>query len=148
MMIKCYSVVTLYDPMECNSPGVFVHGILQVRILEWVAIPFSRGFPDPGNEPRSPALQVDSLPLSHLWSPINYDRFIKWNAIFWLKSGNNEVSIHSCCLITKSCPTLCDPMDPRLPHPSLSPGVCPTLCPLTWWCYPTISPTGECLNKL
>ena len=38
-----HSVVTLYDPMDCNSPGVFVHGILQARILEWVAIPFSRG---------------------------------------------------------------------------------------------------------
>ena len=33
-----------------------VHGILQARILEWVA------FPNPGIEPRSPALQVDSLP--------------------------------------------------------------------------------------
>ena len=39
-----------------------VHGILQARILEWVAIPFSRGFPDPWIEPESPALQVDSLP--------------------------------------------------------------------------------------
>ena len=32
------------------------------RILEWVAYPFSRGFPDPGIEPGSPALQADSLP--------------------------------------------------------------------------------------
>ena len=30
-------------PMDCSSPGFSVHGILQVRILEWVAIPFSRG---------------------------------------------------------------------------------------------------------
>ena len=37
-------------------------GILQVRILEWVAIPFTRGFPEPGIGPRSPALQADSLP--------------------------------------------------------------------------------------
>ena len=29
--------------MDCSSPGSFVHGILQARILEWVAIPFSRG---------------------------------------------------------------------------------------------------------
>ena len=35
-----------------------VHGILQARILEWVAFPFSRG----SFEPRSPTLQVDSLP--------------------------------------------------------------------------------------
>ena len=30
-------------PMNCNLPGSSVHGILQARILEWVAIPFSRG---------------------------------------------------------------------------------------------------------
>ena len=41
-----------------------VHGILQVRILEWVAIPFSGGSSlDPGMEPVSPALQADPLPF-------------------------------------------------------------------------------------
>ena len=34
---------TLYDPMDCSLPGSSVHGILQARIVEWVAIPFSRG---------------------------------------------------------------------------------------------------------
>ena len=34
---------TLSDPMDCSPPGSFVHGILQARILEWVAISFSRG---------------------------------------------------------------------------------------------------------
>ena len=33
----------LNDPMNCSLPGSSVHGILQARILEWVAIPFSRG---------------------------------------------------------------------------------------------------------
>jgi len=37
-------------------------GILQARILEWSAIPFSRDLPNPRIEPGSPALQVDSLP--------------------------------------------------------------------------------------
>ena len=36
--------------------------ILQARILEWIAFPFSRGSSNPGIEPRSPTLQVDSLP--------------------------------------------------------------------------------------
>ena len=31
------------DPMDCRLPGSTVHGILQARILEWIAIPFSRG---------------------------------------------------------------------------------------------------------
>ena len=48
--------------MNSSPPGSSVHGILQARILEWVAIPFSRGnLPYPGIEPRSPALQADSL---------------------------------------------------------------------------------------
>ena len=35
---------TLCYPMDCSAPGSSAHGILQARILEWVAIPFSRGF--------------------------------------------------------------------------------------------------------
>ena len=38
-----------------------VYEILQVRILEWVVFTFSRGLPNTGMEPRSPALQTDSL---------------------------------------------------------------------------------------
>ena len=34
---------TLCNPMDCSPPGSSVHGILQARILEWVAMPFSRG---------------------------------------------------------------------------------------------------------
>ena len=36
------SCLTLCDPIDCSPPGSSVHGILQVRILEWVAIPFSK----------------------------------------------------------------------------------------------------------
>ena len=35
--------LTLCDPMDGSLPGSSVHGILQARILEWVAMPFSRG---------------------------------------------------------------------------------------------------------
>ena len=45
------------------TPWTRVHGILQARVLEWVAFPFSRGLPNPGIKPRSPALQEDSLPV-------------------------------------------------------------------------------------
>ena len=37
------SCPTLCDPIDCSSPGFSVHGILQARILEWVAMPSSRG---------------------------------------------------------------------------------------------------------
>ena len=39
--------LTLCDPMDCSPPGSSVHGILQARILEWTAIPFSRGSSQP-----------------------------------------------------------------------------------------------------
>ena len=35
---------TLCNPMDCSPPGFSVHGILQARILEWVAMPSSRGY--------------------------------------------------------------------------------------------------------
>ena len=50
-----------------------VHGILQARVLEWVAVPFSRGSShprDPGIEPRSPVLQADSLPSEPPGKPL------------------------------------------------------------------------------
>ena len=125
------SCLTVCDPMVCGPPDSSVYGIFQARILEWVAISYSRGsspprdqthvscpscfgscclvtqlsqlfcesldwglpgknaevdchffspgdLPDPGIKPESPALQVDSLPLSHrerhwaLWLLFNY----------------------------------------------------------------------------
>ena len=76
-------------PTLCNPMDYIVHGILQARILEWVAFPFSRDLPNPGIKPRSPALQVDSLPAETHW----YLAFQRLMAIlnthplvkFWLK---------------------------------------------------------------
>ena len=42
-MLVTQSYLILCDPMDCSPPGSSVHGILQARIQEWVAIPFSRG---------------------------------------------------------------------------------------------------------
>ena len=55
------SCLTLCEPMDCSPPGSSVHGILQARILDCVAMPSSRDLPNPGIEPRSPAFQADSL---------------------------------------------------------------------------------------
>ena len=43
-VLVAQSCLTLCNPMDCSQLGSFVHGILQARILEWVAISFSRGF--------------------------------------------------------------------------------------------------------
>ena len=61
--------LTLCNPMDCSWPGSPVHGVLQARMLEWVAIPFSGDLPNPGVEPGSPALQADSLPSEPPGSP-------------------------------------------------------------------------------
>ena len=43
LLLSHFSCVTLCDPMDCSPPGSSVHGILQARTLEWVAVPSSRG---------------------------------------------------------------------------------------------------------
>ena len=56
------SCPTLCDPMHCSPPGSSIHGIFQARILEWVAISFSRELPDPRVKPRFPSLHAGALP--------------------------------------------------------------------------------------
>ena len=62
--------------------------------------------------------------------------------IFVVVTVRNDHADKNCCRsVTKLCPTLCDLMNCSMPGfcPSLSPGVCSNLCPLSWWCHPTIS---------
>ena len=65
LLVSCswiaQSVPTLCDPMDRSRPGFSVHGILQARILEWVAIPSPGDLLDAGIELGSPALQMDSI---------------------------------------------------------------------------------------
>ena len=60
------SCPTLFDPMDSSPPGSSVHGILQAKVLEWIAILKSPGdLPDSRMEPGSPVssvLQVNSSP--------------------------------------------------------------------------------------
>ena len=57
------------NPMDCSSSSV--HGILQARILEWVAMPTPGDLPNPGIKPRSPTMQADSLPAELQGKPYN-----------------------------------------------------------------------------
>ena len=80
-VFTCYSSYTttcmlshvwLCDPMDCSPAGISVRGISQARILEWVAISYSRGSSGPGTNSHLLCIllwQVYSLPLSHLGSP-------------------------------------------------------------------------------
>ena len=65
--------LTLNDPMDCSPPGSSVHGILQARILEWVAMPFSRGSSPPGMKSHlfcSPALAGRFFTTRATWKPM------------------------------------------------------------------------------
>ena len=59
-MLNAQSCPTLCDPMDESPPGSFGHGIFQARILERVAISYSRDLPHPGSEPVFPG-----FPASH-----------------------------------------------------------------------------------
>ena len=81
------SCPTLWDPMDHSPPGSSVHGILQPTIVEWVAMPSSRGSFWPASNPGLLCLlywQVDSLPLVPPGKPrivykiqINQDRVFR-----------------------------------------------------------------------
>ena len=60
-----------FKPTFSLSSFTFNHGILQVRILEWVAFPFSSDLPNPGIKPRSPKLQADFLPAKPPGKPLS-----------------------------------------------------------------------------
>ena len=97
-------VAQLY-PALCNLMDYTVHGILQARILEWVAFPFSRGLPNPGIEPRSPALQADSLPAEPQGKPKNtgVGSLSLLQRIFWPRnwtrvSCNPRLCDFCCCV--------------------------------------------------
>ena len=64
-VLVTHSCLTLCNPRDCSPAGSSDHGILQARILKWVASPLPRDLPHPGIETRPPYLQADSL-LSEL----------------------------------------------------------------------------------
>ena len=94
------SCPALCDPIDCSQPGSSVHGSLQARILEWVAIPFSRGL----SPPRDPT-HVSCITgwLFTIWATrkahIVRDQFKK---CFYLKKKKNQFIqkwVNFCCSI-------------------------------------------------
>ena len=63
--------VVQWCPTLCDPTDHTVHGSLQARILQWVAFPLSRDLSNPGIQPRSPTLQVDSLRAEPQGKPKN-----------------------------------------------------------------------------
>ena len=103
MELVAQSCLTPCDPTDYSRPGSSVEGILRKEY--WNRLSFlSPGYlPNPEIEPGSPALQADSLPLSH--------------------QGSLLVPAAAAAKLLQSCPTLCDPIDgspPGSPVPGLS----------------------------
>ena len=89
--------LTLCNPVDFSPPGSSVYGILQARMLEWVAMPSSRGiFPTQGA----------NSSLSHV---------LHWQAVPLLLMPPGKPPPWNCCSVTQSCLTLCNPMDCSAP---------------------------------
>ena len=135
---------TLCDPMDCSLPGSSVHVTSQARILEWVAISFSKGSSQPGIKLVSPALAggfitswppgkpccccccVASVVSGSVRPHRRQPTRLPWP---WDPPGKNtgvgghfllqSVKVKSESEVTQSCPTLRDPMDCSLPGSSV-----------------------------
>ena len=79
---------TLCNPMDCSPPDSSVHGILQARILVWVACPPPGDLAHPGIKLESPALPADSLSLSHQQSPFQNIIILKTSLGFQVKCSH------------------------------------------------------------
>ena len=101
----------------CNPMDYTVHGILQARILEWVNFSLSRGT----SQPRSPALQVDSLPAEPQGKPKNTEigslsllqrifptQELNWDLLY-CKQILYQLSYQESHLLCQYLTTLCSP---------------------------------------
>ena len=81
------SCPTLCDPMDCSPPGSSVHGIFQARILEWIAIPFSRGSSWPRNQTSTSYISCFSKRILYHWGHLGSPRegwfSLKTNTVIW-----------------------------------------------------------------
>ena len=124
----------LCNPMNCSPPGSFLHGILQARILEWVAIAFSRASSRPRDQTWVSCIVgrfftacygasvVSNSGRPHRRQPTRLPR--PWDS----PGKNTGVGCH-CLLqrmkvkseseVAQPCPTLIDPMDCSLPGSSV-----------------------------
>ena len=101
--------VWLCDPTDCSPPGSSVHGIVQARILEWIAISFSRGSSWPRDQ-----TQVSCIAgrFFTIWA-IGKSQYLLTITLFVLFLILNFLwqFVCCCCSVAELCPTPCNPMD-------------------------------------
>ena len=101
------SCPTLCNPMDCVPPGSSAHGILQARILEWVAMPSSRGLSQPRDQ-------------THVSYVFCIGRQVLYHYRHLRSPGYSPAT--AAAKSRQSCLTLCDPIDGSPPG-SPSPGI-------------------------
>ena len=118
-MLVAEACPTLCKPIDCRLPDSSVHGIFQARILEWVAIPFSRGSSRPRDQ-----TQVSCISRQILYyvnpSPKSHQLWFSHSVI------SNSASPRTAARQASLSPI---------------PRACSNSYPLSWWCHPTISPS-------
>ena len=77
---------TLCNPMDCSLPGSSIHGISQARILQWVAISFSRGSSQPRDQTRVSCIVGRFFTV---WATCGHER----NCTTWLGSTSKDAAV-------------------------------------------------------
>ena len=91
---------TLCDPMNCSPPDSSVHGILQARILEWIATLFSRGSSQPRDQPLSPVSSIFGRQILYHCATWEAPRDLMQSNKYLKKNKHPSIS----CLFSKPLP--------------------------------------------
>ena len=129
---QSFSCVTLCNPIDCSPLDSAVHGLLQAKIVEWVAISSSRGSSWPRDQTHVSCTGRHILYHWATWKSSHYA--YKYGRILFMIC----ISHFSCSVVSDSLLPH-EPQHARPPCPSPTPGVHPNPCPLSRWCHPTIS---------
>ena len=159
---------TLSNPMDCSLPGSSVHGIFQVRVLEWGAIAFSEAHAWPGHKSKeiNSKWHIWSAKGGPIWILIDLNEATNTQFPQMSKCFNPSVSLaqnsHDTCFskfssVQFSHSVVSDSLRPhdlqqaRPPYSSPTPGVYSNSCPVSRWCHPTIPssviPFSSCLQS-
>ena len=128
--------------MDCSQPSSSVHGILQARIMEWVAMHSSGGPSLPRDWTRIFCVSCIAdgfFTAEPLWKPIWSPREVKFSSVQFSRSVvSDSLRPHGLS-------------HTRLPCPSPTPRVCSNSCPSSPWCHSIISssvvPLSSCLQS-
>jgi len=91
-----HSVLTVCNSMDCSPPGSSVHGILQARILEWVATPFSRGSSQARDQTQASCIAGGFFTVWATREALLYSSRMKWKyGLFSFSFEKNKVTFSS-----------------------------------------------------